>query len=373
MKSKRGMLIIVLAAAVLLLSLSSDVPAANRDRKDRGTWKDTTLSGPGSPRGEARRSHGLRARSPLRRLFNQTIQELEAKIQELEERIGPLEEKSDAAIEALLGLQKEIASLQAQLLALNLRSEGNAAAAAALEQEIGVLRSRLESEIAALLETVQGVGDELRGQIVLLQDQSAEFTALIAENQESLENLRSNLEVYAGQLLENRDLAAANSAAINSLQNLCIACQLEIARIQTDINEMNQGIIANQEEITRLWQEIDSLSSGRKVITVSPNTDVTLSDTKERLWLFMGSVNYYSYPPYQLDAGLVIDGSTVDSWSQKRDAYHFKDQYNFNFIKVQMVEAGTHTLRFQYRLRNLCTCPDVMGVHNHSLVGILLK
>ena len=195
---------------------------------------------------------------------------------------------------------------------------------------------------------------------------------MITQEQESINNLQSNLEYFITQLNQVKSNVSDNQIKINNLQNICITGQSEIANIQTDINQLNQEICTNQEEINVLWQEIEAISGEGQVISASPNTDVTITNTIGRLWLFIGSVKSYSNCPHDIKASLLVDGAQIDSWIQGRQNLHYWAHFNFNFIKLYLLPAGTHTVNFDYELRSYCSCNQAW-VRGHSFMCIALK
>ena len=304
--------------------------------------------------------------------FQAQIDSMDSRLLEIEGTMDLFQAGIDTSIQDILNLQNQLTKFKQDLLSLKENVDSNDDEIKGLEEKIVDLQEHLEIKVAELLQALKEVKTDFHNQITLLQQQNAEYGEWIIQNQESINGLQMDLESVIAQLHEVVGNVAENQEEITSLQNMLFTRQIEINRIQADINALNQNIISNQEEINSLWQKIESISGDRQVISTTPNMDVNISDTKDRLWLFIGSVNYYTTSPQRIVSQLLVDGLQIDSWIQDSSVYtNSTDNRNLNFIKLYLIPAGSHTVNFHYDIYNFNG--DDFRVRGSSFIGIALQ
>ena len=301
-----------------------------------------------------------------------------ALIKNLESNLLTLQQEIDKKVSSLTGaieegvstLQGQISPIQQELGTMQNDLDKNYALIKGLESRLMTLQQKIDTKISSLIEAIENAENEQRGQIALLLEQNKTYHKMIVENQGSITSLQHNLQIFIQQLDDLQGTVSANQTEINNLQNVCIMSQSGIATLQIEINQLNEAIVLNQNKMNQLWQAIDS--GGNQVLTATPNTNVQIKGTKDRLWLFTGSVNYQSFQPHFLNAQLVVDGTLAGVWSEGRIDLTVLSTAHFSFTKVYLIPAGEHVVKFKYDLspNYINETPIILS---HQFTGIALK
>ena len=152
-------------------------------------------------------------------------------------------------------------------------------------------------------------------------------------------------------------------AAIVVLVGLTIGASTVFAKAEPKplkgMNEVIEAVTELQQQVQSLEEQVGSISDGVEVIVASPNTDVTIINETERLWLLIGMVNNVHPGNACVTGRFYINSSFKGWWYEQPNRMINNRGGTFNFFYQVSLPAGTHTVRFDYSVACISGPPPI--------------